>query len=107
MGSVADAVIKTLKETGTDIVFGIPSIHNISLYEALRKEPSITHILCRHESTATHMADGYARAANAPGVIIASTGPGTGYVVPALQEAWDSASPVILITTNISSKAIG
>ncbi len=107
MPSGASAIVNTLKQAGVHIVFGIPSIHNLSLYEALRHEPSIGHILCRHECTATHMADGYARAGNQLGVIIASTGPGTGYAIPAIQEAWGSCSPVLLITTNIPTSKIG
>jgi thiamine pyrophosphate-dependent acetolactate synthase large subunit-like protein len=107
MHSLAESLIEALKQEGIDVVFGIPSIHNIRLYEALRKEPHIKHILCRHETTATHMADGYARVSNKPGVVIASTGPGTGYVVPAMHEAWGSCSPVILVTTNIPTQGIG
>ncbi|HUU80860.1 MAG TPA: thiamine pyrophosphate-binding protein [Acidobacteriota bacterium] len=103
----ADEIVATLKEAGVRIIFGIPSIHNISLYEALRKEPSIRHILCRQETTAAHMADGYARAGGRLGVVLSSTGPGSGYMVPALQEAWGSCSPVLMITTNIATSKIG
>ena len=106
MGSGADGIVAALKEAGVDTLFGIPSIHNIRLYEALREEPSIRHILCRQEATATNMADGYARAGNGLGVVAASTGPGTGYTVPAIQEAWGSSSPVLLITTNIAASKI-
>jgi len=107
MASGADGIVTALKEAGVDTLFGIPSIHNIRLYEALRQEPAIRHILCRQEATATNMADGYARASNRLGVVTASTGPGTGYVVPAIQEAWGSCSPVLLITTNIHAPRIG
>jgi len=107
MNSEAEEIVKTLKEADVDVVFGIPSIHNIRLYEALRKEPAIKHILCRQETTGTMMADGYARAGHRLGVMISSTGPGSGYAVPALQEAWGSCSPVLLITTNIPAKKIG
>jgi acetolactate synthase-1/2/3 large subunit len=107
MQSGADIVIDRLKQAGVRVVFGIPSIHNLGLYEALRKESSIRHILCRHESMATHMAEGYARAGNQLGVVITSTGPGTGYVVPALQEAWGKSSPVLTISTNIPTSKIG
>jgi acetolactate synthase-1/2/3 large subunit len=55
---------------------------------------------------AAHMADGYARAGNRLGVVITSTGPGTGYVIPAVQEAWGSSSPLLVITTNIPSNKI-
>jgi acetolactate synthase-1/2/3 large subunit len=107
MESGAEGIIRALKEEGVDTLFGIPSIHNIRLYEGLREEPSIRHILCRQEASATNMADGYARAGNRLGVVVASTGPGTGYVVPAIQEAWGSSSPVLLITTNIPTPKIG
>ncbi len=107
MRSLADEIVGILKEAGVDVVFGIPSIHNMRLYEALRKDSSIRHILCRQETMAAHMADGYARAGHKLGVVISSTGPGTGYMVPAIQEAWGSCSPVLMITTNIKAAKIG
>lgn len=103
----ADGIVLALKEAGVSTIFGIPSIHNIGLYESLRHEPSIRHIGCRHEAGATHMADGYARASGGLGVIVSSTGPGAGFTVSALQEAWGSCSPVLMITTNIDAAKIG
>jgi acetolactate synthase-1/2/3 large subunit len=103
----ADGVVQALKEAGVNTIFGIPSIHNISLYDVLRREPSIRHIQCRHEAAATHMADGYARAGGRLGVIISSTGPGAGFTLSSLQEAWGSCSPVLMITTDIDAAKIG
>ncbi len=103
----ADGIVLALKEAGVSTIFGIPSIHNIGLYESLRHDPSIRHIGCRHEAGATHMADGYARASGGLGVIVSSTGPGAGFTVSALQEAWGSCSPVLMITTNIDAAKIG
>ncbi len=107
MSRGADGIVQALKEAGVSTVFGIPSIHNIGLYDVLRREPAIRHIVCRHEAAATHMADGYARASGGLGVIISSTGPGAGFTVSALQEAWGSCSPVLMITTNIDAAKIG
>lgn len=107
MAKVSRLLVERLKRRGIRHVFGIPSIHNIGLYDALRDEPSIRHVLCRHEAGAAHMADGYARASKGPGVVIASTGPGVCYTVAPLLEALGSSSPVILITSNIESKRIG
>jgi acetolactate synthase I/II/III large subunit len=107
MKTIADRMVEILREAGVKVVFGIPSIHNLGLYEALRKTPDMKHILCRHESTATHMADGYARESGMVGVAIASTGPGAGYTVPALQEAFGSSVPLLVIATNIASSKIG
>jgi acetolactate synthase I/II/III large subunit len=107
MATGAVGVVQALTEAKVSTVFGIPSIHNIGLYDVLRREPSIRHIVCRHEAAATHMADGYARASGGLGVIISSTGPGAGFTVSALQEAWGSCSPVLMITTNIDAAKIG
>jgi acetolactate synthase-1/2/3 large subunit len=107
MNSFSTHFVRVLAEEGVRHVFGIPSIHNIGLYNALREEPSIRHILCRHESSATHMADGYARAGKGVGVVVTSTGPGAAYMTAPLIEAWGSSSPVLAITTNISTKEIG
>lgn len=102
----AEVILNRLQTCGVEMVFGIPSIHNLPLYEALRKTPAIRHILCRQETMAAHMADGYARAGHRLSVVITSTGPGTGYVLPAVQEAWGSNSPLLIITTNIPGNKI-
>jgi len=107
MSTQAERMVQALKEAGVTTVFGIPSIHNIGFYDALRREPSIQHILCRHESSATHMADGYARAGKGVGVVVTSTGPGAGYMVSPLIEAWWSSSPVLAVTSNVKSSKIG
>ncbi len=107
MARVSELFVRAIKNAGVDHVFGIPSIHNIGLYDALRDEPSIRHILCRNEAGATHMADGYSRAGRGVGVVISSTGPGACYMTPALVEAWWSSSPVLALTTNIAGDKIG
>ncbi|MCG2750314.1 MAG: thiamine pyrophosphate-binding protein [Desulfobacteraceae bacterium] len=98
---ISELMVQTLKEEGVEVIFGIPSIHNIGFYDALRKEPGIRHVLCRHESNATHMADGYARSGKGVGVVVASTGPGVTYTISPLIEAFYSCSPVLVITSNL------
>ncbi|MGE0820910.1 MAG: thiamine pyrophosphate-binding protein [Candidatus Binatia bacterium] len=107
MPRTSDAIVQALKEAGITTIFGIPSIHNIGLYDAIRRDGSFRHIVCRHEAAATHMADGYARASGGIGVIISSTGPGAGFTLSALQEAWGSCSPVLMMTSNIEAGKIG
>ena len=72
----ADAVVRAIKKLGTDHVFGIISIHNMPIFDAINRDGKIRIINCRHEMAATHAADGYARATGKIGVAIASTGPG-------------------------------
>lgn len=107
MPRASEAIVQALKESGITTIFGIPSIHNIGLYDAIRRDGSFRHIVCRHEAAATHMADGYARASGDIGVMISSTGPGAGFTLSALQEAWGSCSPVLMMTSNIDAAKIG
>jgi acetolactate synthase-1/2/3 large subunit len=107
MPRASEAIVQALKESGITTIFGIPSIHNIGLYDAIRRDGSFRHIVCRHEAAATHMADGYARASGGIGVMISSTGPGAGFTLSALQEAWGSCSPVLMMTSNIDAAKIG
>jgi len=94
----ADAVVRAIKKLGTDHVFGIISIHNMPIFDAISRDGSIKVIDCRHEMAATHAADGYARATGKIGIAIASTGPGTTNTVTGLYEAQYASSPVLLIT---------
>jgi len=107
MPRTSEAIVQALKEAGITTIFGIPSIHNIGLYDAIRRDGSFRHVVCRHEAAATHMADGYARASGSTAIIISSTGPGAGFTLSALQEAWGSCSPVLMMTSNIDAAKIG
>jgi thiamine pyrophosphate-dependent acetolactate synthase large subunit-like protein len=64
----AQAVIATLRAHGVDTIFGIPGVHTLSLYDAMRDETGLRHILARHEQGAGFMADGYARLSGHVGV---------------------------------------
>ena len=103
---ISELMVQTLKEEGVSVIFGIPSIHNIGFYDALRKSSGIRHVLCRHESNATHMADGYARSGKGVGVVVASTGPGVTYTISPLIEAFYACSPVLVITSNLRTNQI-
>ena len=71
-----DAIYETLKALGVEHVFGIVSVHNIPIYDAIGRGGVITPICVRHEQGALHAADGYSRATGKLGVAITSTGPG-------------------------------
>src|SRR5579863_8297241 len=62
----------SLAGEGVSTVFGYPGGAILPIYDALRKFPSIHHVLVRHEQGASHMADGYARASGRPGVCMAT-----------------------------------
>jgi acetolactate synthase-1/2/3 large subunit len=97
----------TLAGEATTTVFGYPGGAILPIYDALRKFPTIHHILVRHEQGAAHMADGYARASGRPGVCMATSGPGATNLVTGLATAMLDSIPVIAITGQVSSKVLG
>ena len=102
-----EAVAAALEALGVRHVFGIVSVHNLPIYDAIARRGTITPIGVRHEQAAAHAADGYARATGEPGVVIASTGPGTTNTMTGLFEASFASSPVLLITGQIDSGYLG
>jgi thiamine pyrophosphate-dependent acetolactate synthase large subunit-like protein len=100
MRTGGEAAIAALEAAGVEVVFGIPGVHTLSLYDALQGS-SIRHILARHEQGAGFMADGYARATGKPGVAIIITGPGITNVATPVGEAYSDSSPVVIISSQI------
>ncbi|MBN9492156.1 thiamine pyrophosphate-binding protein [bacterium] len=102
-----DAVYETLRALGVEHVFGIVSVHNIPIYDAILRGGGITPIGVRHEQGALHAADGYARATGKLGVAITSTGPGATNSMTGLFEASFASSRVLMITGQIDSTYYG
>ena len=102
------AFTESLKAQGVDTVFGIISIHNLDLFDALfSSQDSLRFIGGRLELGCGFMADGYARATGKPGVLITSTGPGAADSMGAVGEAYFSGSPLLEITTNVEREFLG
>lgn len=97
-----EALVAALTELGTEVVFGLPGVHNLAAWEALAHS-RIRLVGVRHEQAAAYAADGYARATGRLGVAIATTGPGAANMLAAVGEAWASRSPVLVIATDIPS----
>ncbi len=96
----ADRLVEALVALGVDVVFGLPGVHNLSIWEALA-ETGIRLVGVRHEQTAAYAADGYARATGKLGVALVTTGPGAANTVTATGEAWTVGSPIMIIATDI------
>src|SRR3954449_9131342 len=98
----ADVLVSALESLGVEAVFGLPGVHNLPAWEALRESP-IRLIGVRHEQAAVYAADGLARATGQLGVAIVTTGPGAANTLAATGEAWASGSPVLVIATEIAA----
>src|ERR1700709_1130470 len=102
MATGASIIVDELERAGVDVCFGLPGVHNLAAWEALRQS-SIRLIGVRHEQAAAYAADGYARATGKVGVALVTTGPGAANTLGATGEAWASRSPIVVIATDIPS----
>jgi acetolactate synthase I/II/III large subunit len=102
----ADALIKALEKEGVEVVFGMPGGANLPIYDAL-VDASLRHILVRHEQSAAHMADGYARIKRKAGVCFATSGPGATNLITGIATAYADSSPIIAVTGQVPLAMIG
>jgi acetolactate synthase-1/2/3 large subunit len=102
----ATSLVKSLESAGVDVMFGIPGGAILPAYDPIF-DSTIRHILVRHEQGAGHAATGYAQVTGRVGVCIATSGPGaTNLVTPLADAAMDSV-PMVAITGQVPSAAIG
>lgn len=98
-----EALVERLSLHGVDLLFGIISIHNLDIFDALyRYQDRVRHIGGRTELGCGFMADGYARSSGRPGILVSSTGPGAANSMHAVGEAYHSSSPLLHLTTTVA-----
>ncbi len=102
----AQALVRSLESLGAEVVFGIPGGAILPAYDPLF-DSSIRHILVRHEQGAAHAAEGYAMVTGRVGVCIATSGPGATNLVTGLADAYMDSVPIVAITGQVNSHAIG
>ncbi len=103
----AQSLIQSLESSGVDTVFGIPGGAILPAYDPMMDSKKVRHILVRHEQGAGHAATGYAQATGRVGVCIATSGPGATNLVTPLADAQMDSVPIVAITGQVPSAAIG
>ncbi len=103
----AKGLICALEKENVDIVFGLPGGANLPIYDALVDAGHLRHILVRHEQSAAHMADGYARIKRRAGVCFATSGPGATNLITGIATAYADSSPLIAVTGQVPLAMIG
>lgn len=98
----ARSLVKVLTELDVEVAFGLPGTHALPVWDALA-DSGIRMIGVRHERAAAHAADGYARVTGTLGVALVTTGPGAVNTLSAVGEAWSSASPMLVVATDVPS----
>jgi acetolactate synthase-1/2/3 large subunit len=98
-----DAVVRILEAFGVQTAFGVISIHNMPMLDAIARRKTIGFVPARGEAGATNMADGYARSSGKLGVVFTSTGPGAGNAAGAMTEALTAGTPLLHLTGQIDN----
>ena len=107
MATGGDAAVAALEALGVEHVFGIVSVHNLPIVDAIERRGTIRFVPVRHEQAAVHCADGYARASGRLGVALTSTGPGAANAMGALHEAYHASSRVLMLTGQSETRWLG
>ncbi len=102
----AQIIWECLLREGVETVFGYPGGAILPTYDAMTEYP-IRHVLVRHEQSAVHMADGFARASGRTGVVVATSGPGATNLVTGLATAMLDSIPLVAITGQVGSGLLG
>jgi len=103
----AEIIFECLLREGVEVMYGYPGGAILPFYDTLTKYPQLHHVLVRHEQSAAHAADGYARATGKVGVAIATSGPGATNLVTGIATAMMDSSPIVCITGQVASPLIG
>jgi acetolactate synthase I/II/III large subunit len=103
----AEIVVRCLAEEGVEHVFGYPGGAVLYIYDAIFQQDKFKHILVRHEQAAVHAADAYSRSSKKTGVALVTSGPGVTNAVTGLSTAYMDSIPMVVITGQVPSHAIG
>ncbi|MEM7033277.1 MAG: thiamine pyrophosphate-binding protein [Chloroflexota bacterium] len=98
----AEAIVKSLEREGIEIVFGIPGLYDMPIFDALYRHPTIRTITVRHEQGAAFMADGYARVTGKPAAILTLPGPGLTNALTGIGEAFSDSVPMLILSTQVN-----
>lgn len=102
----AQALIRALEMENVEVIFGLPGGCILPAYDPLL-DSTIRHVLVRHEQGAGHMAEGYAHVTGRPGVAMVTSGPAATNMVTPLCDAYMDSIPMICITGQVPTGAIG
>ncbi|WP_235777195.1 thiamine pyrophosphate-binding protein [Rhizobium mesoamericanum] len=106
-GTVADQLLDYLVLEGARLMFGVPGAGIAHLLERVKERPEFTYVVCRQESAAAYMADGYFRATGKPGVVLVTSGPGATNALTGTMNAYFGGSAVITLTGEVPQNFLG
>jgi len=99
----ANIAVRVLERLNISVLFGIPGIHNLAVYDGLAHS-SIRHITTRHEQGAGFIAYGWGKSTGDPGTALVITGPGLTNILTPMGQAFHDSVPMVVISTQIPSR---
>ncbi len=110
--SGAEALMRALQNEGVKTIFGYPGGSIMPVFDALYdytrgERKAFDHILVRHEQSAAHAAEGYARVSGEVGVCIVTSGPGATNTLTGVADAMLDSTPIVVIAGQVGTGALG
>ena len=105
--TTGDVIAAVLETGGVTDAFGVVSVHNLGILDAIGRRGRIRFVPARGEAGAVNMADGHARVRDALGVAVTSTGTGCGNAAGALVEARSAETPLLHLTGQVDTPHLG
>jgi acetolactate synthase-1/2/3 large subunit len=93
----AQALLTTLVDSGVEVCFANPGTSEMHFVAALDAVPAMRGVLALFEGVAAGAADGYARIAGTPAVVLLHLGPGLGNAIANLHNARRAKVPVVVV----------
>ena len=108
----SEALMRSLRDEGVTTIFGYPGGSIMPVYDALYdytrgEKKAFEHILVRHEQSATHAAEGYARVSGKVGVCLVTSGPGATNTLTGVADAMLDSTPIVVIAGQVGVSALG
>lgn len=102
--TVGELIAAFLEQCGVRTAFGVISIHNMPILDAIGRRGNIRYVGARGEAGALNMADGLARVSGGLGVAFTSTGTAAGNAAGAMVEALTAGTALLHITGQIETE---
>ncbi len=93
----ADMLVRSIRQAGIGTIFTLSGNHIMPVFDAILDE-NLDLVHTRHEGAAVHMADAWARLTGGVGLALVTGGPGHANAISALYTAFQSESPVVLLS---------
>jgi len=105
--TAAAILLRALNKIGVKDIFGYPGSAVLTVYDELAAADEFKHYLFRHEQSAVHAAEGFARVSGKCGVVLVTSGPGASNTVTGIANAYLDGFPLLVIAGQVSSDVSG